>query len=64
MVIKKVVSGLNSIYEKNIIHRDLNINNVVLHIPHLEPTENDLLDPIDYLKKLANERKNVLSDLT
>ena len=64
LIIRKVVQGLNSIYEKNIIHRDLNINNVVIHLPKLEPTGTDLLDPISYLKRLAAEREALLSDLT
>ena len=64
LIIKKVVCGLNSIYEKNIIHRDLNINNVVIHLPTLEPTETDLLDPMSYIKKLIVERESLLNDLT
>ena len=37
---------------------------MVLHLPKLEPTGTDLLDPISYLKKLAAQREVLLSDLT
>ena len=37
-MIIKLSKSLNMIYEKNIIHRDLNINNVMIHFPELEPT--------------------------
>ena len=48
LIIKKLVHCLNDVYEKKIIHRDLNINNVVLHIPDLEPAEDELQNPAAY----------------
>lgn len=41
-IIKKLAKGLDVIYQLKIIHRDLNINNVCLHIPVLEPKEEEL----------------------
>ena len=63
-IIKKLAYGLSDVYDKNIIHRDLNINNVVIHIPDLEPSQEELQDPGAYLKKLGRERKTRLKDLT
>ena len=42
MILWKLAQGLNAIYERNVVHRDLNINNVMLHFPDLEPTEGEL----------------------
>ena len=42
----------------------MNINNVVLHIPELEPTEEELQDPVSYFKKLRKETRHLLKDLT
>ena len=55
---------MNEIYKKNVIHRDLNINNVLLHFPKLEPTEPDLQDPKIFEKIDKRRRCLVLSDLT
>ena len=45
LIIQKLAQCLNDIYEKNIMHRDINTNNVMLHFPDLEPTEDELQDP-------------------
>ena len=42
----------------------MNINNVVLHIPALEPRDYELDDPFKYLKKLKFMRNEMLMDLT
>ena len=47
----------------NIIHRDLNINNVCLHIPALEPNEEELQNPGKYLRKHHLMRKELMKDL-
>ena len=33
LIIRQVVQGCYALYEKNIIHRDLNIKNVLIHFP-------------------------------
>ena len=38
-IVQKLARGLNAMYERNIMHRDLNINNVMLHFPDLEPSQ-------------------------
>ena len=51
-------------YDRRIIHRDLNVNNVMLHIPELEPNEEDLKDLEEYLlEKLYPIREKMLKDL-
>ena len=42
----------------------MNINNVVLHIPALEPREDELQDPFKYMNKLRFMRNDMLMDLT
>ena len=37
-------------YENSIIHRDLNVNNVMLHFPDLEPSPKHLKDPRIFAK--------------
>ena len=63
-IMKKLVKGLNTIYQLKIIHRDLNINNVVLHIPMLEPSLDDLKDTRKYLDNLYAKRQEHFRDLT
>ena len=46
---------MNAIYEKNIMHRDLNINNVMLHFSDLEPTLEEMQDP-GLLDKLSEKK--------
>lgn len=61
---QKLVEGLDVLYQKQIIHRDLNVNNIMLHIPELEPTENDFENIDEYLwDKLECEREAKLRDL-
>ena len=48
IIIQKLAKGLKILYDKRIIHRDLNVNNVMLHIPELEPDEVDLMDLEEY----------------
>ena len=50
-IIALLSQSLNGIYQQNIIHRDLNINNVMLHFPKLEPSVPALQDP-DIFEKL------------
>ena len=40
----KLARALKSMYDKKIFHRDLNINNVMLHFPDIEPRKQDLQD--------------------
>ena len=56
ILIQKLCASLNAIYQKRVIHRDMNINNVMLHIPALEPTEDDLNEPSKFTAK-ANSMK-------
>ena len=41
-IVHKLANGLADLQNKKIMHRDININNVVLHFPRLEPTPEDL----------------------
>ena len=36
----------------------------MLHIPELEPTDEELQDPVAYFKKLRKEQRQKLKDLT
>ena len=56
ILIQKLCASLNVIYQKRVIHRDMNINNVMLHVPALEPTEDDLDEPAKFTAK-ANSMK-------
>ena len=52
------------LFQKQIIHWDLNVNNVMLHIPELEPTAEDLENIDDYMNdKLEYWRDIKLKDL-
>ena len=51
--------GVNAIYEKEIVHRDININNVMLHFPDLEPSEEELQDPTLLIKLEALKEKKL-----
>ena len=63
-IIRSLTSSLNGIYSKGIIHRDLNVNNVLLHFPSLEPTEHELQDD-KLVERIEKRRKKlVLSDLS
>lgn len=44
-IIKLLTSSVNTLYQKQIIHRDININNVILHFPDIEPTSTELQNP-------------------
>ena len=41
-IVRQLSIGLNSLKSRGVMHRDFNINNVVLHFPSLEPTQQDL----------------------
>ena len=41
-IVRQLSIGLNSLKSRGVMHRDININNVVLHFPSLEPTQQDL----------------------
>ena len=62
-IIHKLAKGLAILHQRQIIHRDLNVNNVMLHLPELEPTEEDLQDVDKYKKKLYQGREELLKDL-
>ena len=61
LIVRKLTSSLNGVYAKGIIHRDLNVNNVLLHFPCLEPSQEELQDP-RVLEKLAKRRKAIIKD--
>lgn len=64
IIIQKLAKCLKVLYDKRIIHRDLNVNNVMLHIPALEPNEEDLQDLEEYrYEKLFAHREYMLKDL-
>ena len=42
LIIRQVVQGCKDLNEKEIIHRDLNIRNVMIHHPELELNDDDL----------------------
>ena len=60
MIIKQLCYGLASLKSREIMHRDININNVVLHFPSLEPTQQDLLNPTDYYANLQGKVIHIL----
>ena len=51
-IIKELAKGLADLQSKKILHRDININNVVLHFPSLDPSQEDLMKPKEYCKRL------------
>ena len=63
MILQKLCKSLNATYQLGIIHRDLNINNVLLHVPAIERDEEDLQDP-DLFQNLILMRSLLLKDLT
>ena len=63
MIMQKLCKALNATYQLGIIHRDLNINNVLLHVPAIERNENDMQDP-DLCENLVFLRNMLLKDLT
>ena len=54
---------MNQIYKRNIFHRDLNVNNVMLHFPDCEPTPEELQDPNLLINLEARVKRRVV-DLT
>ena len=63
LIMQKLCKSLNATYQLGIIHRDLNINNVLLHVPAIERNEEDLQDP-DLCENLVFLRNMLLKDLT
>ena len=59
-IIRSLTSSLNGIYSKGIIHRDLNVNNVLLHFPSLEPKEHELQD-VKLVERMEMRRKKLVS---
>ena len=41
-ILRKVTDGLNELYKRNILHRDININNIMLHFPDIMSTTEEL----------------------
>ena len=44
-IIKLLSAAVNDLYMKGIIHRDININNILIHFPSVKPTEQELQEP-------------------
>ena len=42
LLIKKLTKSVNDVHVRNFEHRDLNIDNVMLHFPQLEPCPQEL----------------------
>ena len=59
----KLARALKSLYEKKICHRDLNVNNVMLHFPDLEPRKQDLQDK-NLLHRIDAQRAKEIEDLS
>ena len=59
----KLARALKSIYDKKICHRDLNINNVMLHFPDIEPRKQDLQDK-SLLRRIDAQRQKKIEDLS
>ena len=59
-IVKELAKGLVNLQERKILHRDININNVVLHFPALEPKPDDLLRPREYFERIKQQRKTIL----
>ena len=49
---KKILDSVYSLYEKNIVHRDLHSGNVMIHFPHLKPTKDQLKNPLAFFDQL------------
>ena len=41
-ILRKAADGLNELYKRNILHRDININNIMLHFPDIMSTTEEL----------------------
>ena len=41
-ILAKIADGLNELYKRNILHRDFNINNIMLHFPDYLPIGKEL----------------------
>ena len=60
----KFCQGLRMIGEMDIAHRDIHMNNVVLHFPELEPTAEELDNLQQYWHNLAERvYRRLISDL-
>ena len=63
LVIRQVVQGVKALYEKTIVHRDLNIKNVLIHFPELQPNTKELQRQEDrfYRTELAKRLELLMS---
>ena len=63
LVIRQVVQGVKALYEKTIVHRDLNIKNVLIHFPELQPNTKELQRQEDrfYRTELAKRLEILMS---
>ena len=55
---------MNDLYLRNIVHRDFNINNIMLNFPELSPTIDELQDPqlFQKLEEKIHKRLESLHD--
>ena len=60
---RKLCASLHSTFKLGIIHRDININNVLIHVHAIEQSEEQLQDA-DLLDNILTLRENLLKDLT
>ena len=63
-ITKKIIEKLHPLYEKKILIPNLNVQNVLIHFPELEPNDEEIQDTalIDVLK---NKRQKLIeSDLS
>ena len=62
-ILAKIADGLNELYKRNIIHRDININNIMLHFPDNLPRGVELESP-DYLRIQETQVIRRIQDLS
>lgn len=45
ILIRKITVCVNDLRMRNIVHRDLNIDNIMLHFPEFKPNSDEMQDP-------------------
>ena len=56
------VASLNHPSRK-IAHRDIGIRNIMIHFTNLEPNQNDMLDPVSYMKNIKERIADLVTNL-
>ena len=62
VLIKKITECLSDLHVRNIQHRNLNINDVMVHFPELEPTTEEMQDS-NVLRMLDHMEDQVIQSI-